>query len=110
MATVDTLLVKIQADMEGLKRQLNRAEKAVDKSVNQQSKSFKRLGTVFKGVIGVVIASQVTRFAGSMISMASAIEEMESKASVVFGEFLGMAKGQFEEFGNTVGRATSELL
>ena len=109
MATVDTLLVKIQADMEGLKKQLNRAEKSVNQSVDRQTKGFKRLGTVFKATVGVVIASQVARFGSSMVQMASHVEEMRAKSSVVFGEFATTIRKNLEEFGNEVGRSTFAL-
>ena len=44
-----------------------------------------------------------------MVKMASAVEEMEAKSSVVFGEFVGAVRRELEEFGNNVGRATSQL-
>ena len=34
---------------------------------------------------------------------------MEAKSSVVFGEFVGAVRRELEEFGNNVGRATSQL-
>ena len=109
MATVDTLLVRIQADMTDLRKKLNQSKKAVDNSVGSQKRSFASLGTAVKGVIGVVIAGAVARFGSNMVKMASAVEEMEAKSSVVFGEFVGAVRRELEEFGNNVGRATSQL-
>lgn len=109
MATVDTLLVRIQADMSDLRKKLNQSKKAVDNSVGSQKRSFASLGTAVKGVIGVVIAGAVARFGSNMVKMASAVEEMEAKSSVVFGEFVGAVRRELEEFGNNVGRATSQL-
>ena len=108
MATVDTLLVRIQADMTDLRKKLNQSKKAVDNSVGSQKRSFASLGTAVKGVIGVVIAGAVARFGSNMVKMASAVEEMEAKSSVVFGEFVGAVRRELEEFGNNVGRATSQ--
>jgi len=109
MATVDTLLVRIEADMSQLRKQLNQSKRQVDQTVDKQKKSFMGLGTAIKGVIGVVIASQVARFGMNMVKMASAVEEMEAKSSVVFGEFVGSVRRELDEFGNQVNRATSQL-
>lgn len=109
MATVDTLLVRIEADMSDLRKKLNQSKRQVDNSVDKQKKSFMSLGTAIKGVIGIVIAGQVARFGMSMVRMASAVEEMEAKSSVVFGEFVGRVRRELDEFGNQVNRATSQL-
>lgn len=109
MATVDTLLVRIEADMSQLKKQLNQSKRQVDNSVGGQKKSFLALGTTIKGVIGVVIAGAVARFSGQMVTMASSVEEMQAKSSVVFGQFVGSVRKELEAFGDAVGRSTFEL-
>ena len=109
MATVDTLLVRIEADMSQLKKQLNQSKRQVDNSVGGQRKSFLALGTTIKGVIGVVIAGAVARFSGQMVTMASSVEEMQAKSSVVFGQFVGSVRKELETFGDAVGRSTFEL-
>ena len=100
MATVDTLLVRIEADMSQLKKQLNQSKRQVDNSVGGQKKSFLALGTTIKGVIGVVIAGAVARFSGQMVTMASSVEEMQAKSSVVFGQFVGSVRKELETFGD----------
>ena len=55
MATVDTLLVKIEADMSDLRKQLNKSTQAVNKSVKTQQGAFTALGKTLKGV-GIIAA------------------------------------------------------
>ena len=109
MATVDTLLVQIQADMSDLKKQLNQAQRTVKKSTGSQKTDFITLGNTVKGVIGGVIAVQLVRFGAQMVQMASHVEEMRAKSSVVFGEFVSGVRTDLEEFGNAVGRSTFAL-
>ena len=107
--TVDTLLVRIEADMSDLRRSLNRVEKDIDKSSKGIGRSFKNLGTIVKGAIGVAVVGQIARAGMSMINLASDVEEMQSKSSVVFGKFRDQVVADLEEFGNQVGRSTHEL-
>ena len=109
MATVDTLLVQIQADMSDLKKQLNQAQRTVKKSTGSQKTDFITLGNTVKGVIGGVIAVQLVRFGAQMVQMASHVDEMRAKSSVVFGEFVSGVRTDLEEFGNAVGRSTFAL-
>ena len=109
MATVDELVVRIEADMSDLKRKLKQSTDAVDKSVGKQKKSFLTLGRTIKGVVAGVVAIQVARFGQHMVKMASAVEEMQAKSSVVFGEFTGTVRAELEQFGDAVGRSTFEL-
>lgn len=109
MATVDTLLVEIKADMNDLRKKLNQAEKTVKQSTGNQKKDFLTLGNTIKGVIGGVIAVSIARFGSQMVQMASHIEEMRAKSSVVFGEFVGQVRTDLEEFGDAVGRSTFAL-
>ena len=56
MATVDTLLVRIEADMSDLRRGLRKVEGDVQRTTNKASASFKKLGGVFKLLaVGVVV-------------------------------------------------------
>ena len=109
MATVDTLLVQIQADMSDLRKQLNQAQKTVKQSTDTQKKSFISLGTAIKGVLGGAVAIAVARFGMNMVNMASAVEEMQAKSEVVFGQFVGSVRKELEEFGDAVGRSRFEL-
>ena len=109
MATVDTLLVKIEADMSDLRKQLNKSTQAVNKSVKTQQGAFKKLGSTLKAVGVIAAGALAVRFGASMIKMASSVEEMQSKSSVVFGDFVGQVRGDLTEFGNVVGRSSFEL-
>jgi len=109
MSRVDTLLVRIEADMSQLKKQLNNSQRAVQQSVGKQQKSFTALGTTIKGVIGGVIAIQAVRLASKMVKMASSVEEMQSKSSVVFGRFVSDVRKELSAFGDEVGRSSFEL-
>ena len=56
MATVDTLLVRIEADMKDFKRGLRKVERDVQRTTNKASASFKKLGGAFKLIaVGVVV-------------------------------------------------------
>jgi len=109
MATVDTLLVEIKADMSDLRKQLNQARRTVQESTDKQKKSFISLGTAVKGVLGGAVAIAVARFGMNMVNMASAVEEMQAKSEVVFGQFVGNVRKELEEFGDAVGRSRFEL-
>ena len=109
MATVDTLLVRIEADMSDLRKQLNKTTQAVNKSVKTQQGAFTALGKTLKGVGIVAAGVMAVRFGASMIKMASSAEEMRGKSSVVFGQFADDVRSQLEDFGNIVGRSTFEL-
>ena len=107
--TVDTLLVRIEADMSDLRRSLNRVEQDIDKSTKGIGKSFKGLGTVIKGAIGVAVISQLGRAGMAAINLASDVAEMQSKSKVVFGEFRDQVVADLTEFGDAVGRSSHEL-
>ena len=107
--TVDTLLVRLEADMTDLKRSLDKVQRDVDKSSRGIAASFRRLGGVIKGTIAAVVVHQFARAGVAAIGLASDIEEMQGKSRVVFGQFRDQVVADLEEFGNTVGRATHEL-
>lgn len=107
--TVDTLLVRIEADMTELKKSLDKVQRDVDKASRGIGAKFRQLGNVFKGVLGVLAVQQAARAGMSMINLASDIEEMQGKSRVVFGAFRDQVVSDLEEFGNAVGRSTFEL-
>ena len=109
MATVDTLLVRIEADMKGLRQELKKATQATENSVKKQQGSFAKLGKSMKQLGVVVAVAMAARFAKSLVDMASGAEEMQSKSSVVFGEFAGSERDSLESFGDSVGRSTFQL-
>lgn len=109
MSTVDTLLVRIEADMTDLKRSLEKVQRDVDKSSRGIGASFRRIGTAMKAALAAVVVQQAARAGAAFIGLASDIEEMQGKSKVVFGAFRDQVVADLEEFGNQVGRATHEL-
>jgi hypothetical protein len=88
---------------------VNRLKDNVQQSVVKQQASFNALGNTVRNVIGGVIVYQALRFSKQMVDMASSVEEMQSKSSVVFGRFVESVRGELEKFGDAVGRSTFEL-
>ena len=107
--TVDTLLVRIEADMSDLKRSLDKVQRDVQKSSAKVSNSFKQIGTAIKATVGAVVVQQLGRAGMAAINLASDVEEMQGKSKVVFGQFRDQTVAALEDFGNQVGRSTHEL-
>lgn len=107
--TVDTLIVRIEADMKDMRRALRRVEADVSKSTSKMSGSFNKLGRVMKLAMGAVVLRQAFMMGKSMIDLASDIEEMEGKSKVVFGKFRTGVVADLTAFGDAVGRSTHEL-
>ena len=107
--TVDTLLVRIEADMSDLKRSLKKVERDVDKSSKKIGSSFSVIGTAMKGAVAGVLVQQGARAGMALVNLASDVEEMQGKSKVVFGEFRDSTVAALEVFGDEVGRATHEL-
>ena len=97
---------KTQQAMKSATKGVNDLKTNVQKSVAHQQNSFNALGNTIRNVIGGVIVFQTLRFSKQMVNMASSVEEMQSKSSVVFGKFVDSVRGQLEQFGNEVGRST----
>tara|TARA_B100000212_G_scaffold256461_1_gene196758 strand:- start:578 stop:2527 length:1950 start_codon:yes stop_codon:yes gene_type:complete len=100
---------KTHKAMQSATRGVNNLKNNVASSVQSQQRSFMALGNTVKLVLGGVVLAQTIRFGKQMVDMASAVEEMQSKSSVVFGNFTRSVRNQLEEFGNAVGRSTFEL-
>tara|TARA_Y100000389_G_scaffold190258_1_gene214919 strand:- start:35 stop:2170 length:2136 start_codon:yes stop_codon:yes gene_type:complete len=109
MATVDTLLVRIEADMSDLRRGLRKVERDVHRTTNKASASFKKLGGAFKLIAVGVVVRQAFIAGKAMVNLSSNIEEMEGKSKVVFGKFRQGVVSELEAFGDAVGRSTHEL-
>lgn len=107
--TVDTLLVRIEADMSDLKQSLAKVQNDVDKSSKGIAGSFKKIGTAMKAAVAAVVVREAAQAAHAMINLASDIEEMQGKSKVVFGEFRDQVVTDLEAFGDAVGRSTFEL-
>ena len=59
------------------------------------------LGGTVKLVLGSIVLAQTIRFGKQMVDMASSVQEMQSKSSVVFGQFVSDVRKQLEDFGNS---------
>lgn len=100
---------KTRQAMQSATKGVNDLKSNVQKSVSAQQNSFNALGNTIKTVIGGVVVFQALRFSKQMIMMASSVEEMQAKSSVVFGRFVSSVRKELEIFGDNVGRSTEEL-
>ena len=107
--TVDTILVKIKADMTQLRSELNKTNKIVGRSVEKQKKSFSLLGLNFKTLVTGAVAIGTVQLGRSLVSVASAAEEMQGKSSVVFGQFIGDFRNFASDLAESTGRSRIEL-
>ena len=107
--TVDTILVKVEADLRDVKRSLSELERTTKKTTENVNKSFTAISTTLRSVFGVVAVAQLARAGNSVIQFASDVQEMRDKSTVVFGEFAGEVRKQLQEFGEEVGRSRFEL-
>ena len=76
---------KTRMAMQSATKGVNDLKDNVKRSVSAQTNSFNALGNTVRNVIGGVIVFQAMRFSKQMVDMASSVEEMQSKSSVVFG-------------------------
>ena len=107
--TVDTLLVRIESDMSGIKRDLKRLETQTSQTSKSVKRSFAGVGTAIKSAIGVVLVQQLARGTIALANFASDIEEMQAMSEAVFGQFVGTVRDQLGEFADSVGRSSFEL-
>jgi len=85
--TVDTLLVRIEADLKDVNRKLKQFDKNVETTAKKAQRNFNKIGTAVKVVLGAVVVQQLAQAGMAAIKFASSVEEMQSKSSVVFGAF-----------------------
>tara|TARA_Y100000385_G_scaffold93828_1_gene96928 strand:- start:826 stop:2940 length:2115 start_codon:yes stop_codon:yes gene_type:complete len=107
--TVDTLLVRIEADLKDVNRKLKQFDKNVDTTAKKAQRNFNKIGTAVKVVLGAVVVQQLAQAGMAAIKFASSVEEMQSKSSVVFGAFTQDVRNALSDFGDEVGRSTFEL-
>ncbi len=109
MATVDTLLVKIQADTKDVRRELAKIQAQTQMTTNKMGASFAKMGFMFKAVVGAVIVRQAARAGGAFLNAAADAQEMQSKSSVVFGAFAADFRQFTGKLGEATGRSKFEL-
>ena len=107
--TVDTLLVRIEADLSDLNRGLKKVKQDVDKSSKGITASFKKIGKAGAVALAAIAVQQAARAGAAFISLGSDIEEMQGKSKVVFGAFRSQVVKDLEAFGDSIGRSTHEL-
>jgi hypothetical protein len=107
--TVDTLVVRIEADMKDMRRALRRVEADVSKSTKKMSGAFGKLGKAMKFAVAAVVVRQGFIAGKAMVNLASDIEEMQGKSKVVFGKFRDGVVKELTAFGDAVGRSSHEL-
>ena len=107
--TVDTLLVRIEADMSGIRRDLQRLEQQTSKSSQRMTNAMQKFGRAVGPILGAVTVVAAGKATLSIVNLASSIEEMQAKSDVVFGQFAGRVRSQLQEFGDEVGRSAFEL-
>ena len=71
MATVDTLLVRIEADMSGIRRDLQRLERETGRTSKRVQSNFSKMGAAVKGALGVAAVAIIGRFIDQNIKLAS---------------------------------------
>ncbi len=110
MTTVDTILVKVEADLKDVNRKLKQLETNTAKTTKSVERGFDKIGKSLKGFVVAYAAVLATRGVLATAKFGSSIEEMEAKASAVFKRFLPTVRAELDEFGEAAGRSTHMLL
>ena len=87
---------KTHKAMQSATRGVNNLKNNVASSVQSQQRSFMALGGTVKLVLGSIVLAQTIRFGKQMVDMASSVQEMQAKSSVVFGQFVSDVRKQLE--------------
>tara|TARA_R100000388_G_C7241426_1_gene161719 strand:+ start:537 stop:2621 length:2085 start_codon:yes stop_codon:yes gene_type:complete len=109
MATIDRVVLRIEADLKDVNQKLSKFEKQVDNSTKKSSAGFKNIATVAKAALGAVVVQQIARATMSLVQFSGNIDELRSKSAAVFKEFTSGVRAELTAFGDTVGRSTHEL-
>lgn len=107
--TVDTILVRVEADLKDVNAKLKQLERNTKKATDSVNKGFNRIATGAKALIGGALVFQVARGANALVQLASAAEEMRNKSATVFGAFAGDVTRELNIFADATGRSTIEL-
>lgn len=82
MATVDTLLVRIEADMEDLKRDLKKVTQQTERSTNQMADGFRRVGRAVAALGGAAIFGA---FLKSTVQTGAQVEGLRVQLDALLG-------------------------
>lgn len=110
---LQTLLVRLDADIERFRRALNDAGQVTEKSTKKIEQRFTDLSRKLSGfgkTMSTFVTAPLAALAASFGKAASDAEEMEAKFNVVFGEMAADTKVWAEVTGDSIGRATQDLM
>ena len=115
MATVDKLIVRIEADMKDLKSKLKSAETATKASTSKMKASFAQLKTSVGGVgrsifslKGALIGLGVGAGIKSLINVGSSVESLQIRFETIFGSVAEGSKA-FEVMADFAGKVPFSL-
>ena len=80
---VDTILVKVEADLKDVNRKLKQLEKNTAKTTKGIERGFGSIGRTLKGFAVAYASILATRGVVATAKFGSSIEELESKAQAV---------------------------
>ena len=106
---VDTLLVRVEADLKDVKKSLAQLEKDTKRTADRTNKAFTTISRGAKGLLGAVVVREFAQAAAGAVDFASHVEEAQAKSSVVFGAFTDDVRKSLTGFGKEVGRSEFAL-
>lgn len=106
---VDTLLVRVEADLKDVKKSLAQLEKDTKRTADRTNKAFTTISRGAKGLLGAVVVREFAQAAAGAVDFASHVEEAQAKSSVVFGAFTDDVRKSLTDFGKEVGRSEFAL-
>ena len=109
MATVDTLLVRIEADMRDLQKDLRKIQTQTAATTTSMSKNFMKVKAAIGVLAGAVVIRQIARVGTSLINLAGDAQEMQSMSEAVFGDYVHDIRQFADETAKATGRSRFEL-
>lgn len=107
---VDTILVKVEADLKDVNRKLKQLETNTAKTTKSIERGFGAIGRSLKGFAIAYATLIATRGVVATAKFGSSVEELEAKASAVFKGFLPTVVAELNDFGEAAGRSNHMLL
>lgn len=107
--SIDTLLVRVEADLSDVNRKLGQLDKRLKDTESKGGASLAKLGNVFKVALAAVAVRELAQAGMAAVNFVGDIQEMQAKSDVVFGDFVGGVRSSLGEFADQVGRSAFEL-
>lgn len=117
---LQTLMVRLDADIERLRRGMRDAGRItetttqkIERQMARANRAFNNLGKNLRNVgqrLSIAVTAPVAGLSALFVKAASDAEEMTSKFNVVFGQNAAEVRAWAEEYGDSVGRATQDLM